>query len=322
MACAVISRSNKEKNIMAKLFKMRRPQKPCFQAALQNDGTLELLVYDQVGFDWWSGGGITAKSFKDQIDAAGNFERILVRINSPGGDPFEGSAIYSLIRAQKKPVEVCVDGIAASAASIIAMAGDTVTMGPGAMMMIHNASGYCMGFAADMRKMADALDAISGSIAQVYVTRTKQTLDKITAMMDAETWMTAQECVDQGFATAIVAEPEIEQNAMALARNFTAALASMKNVPAALKAKPEPPAAPAAKVRNAAAGACECDCDNCRADDCDECTNVDCDDPNCTDCPQQVEAKARASQAAADNLADLDRAKARLALRKMAAASR
>jgi ATP-dependent protease ClpP protease subunit len=326
-------------------------QKPFFKAALQSDGTLELLVYEEIGENWWSGGGVTVKNFKDQIDQAGaRVAKILVRINSPGGDPFEGSAIYSLLRAQKKPIEVCVDGIAASAASIIAMAGDTIIMGPASMMMIHNASGFCYGFAKDMRSTAEALDAISLAIAQAYVTRTGKTTEEIAAMMDAETWMTAQQCLEQGFCTAIVEEPELEESALALARTF-AGLAHLKAVPDSLKAEPAASGKRAAAITlelsadfrahldqilaemkaaaarnsttpttqpapaNAGAGECECDCENCLAGDCENCENEDCVDPNCEDCPWQTEAAhAKKKAKAAD---DLERAKAQLSLARM-----
>ena len=101
-------------------------QKPFFKAALQGDGTLELSVYEDIGVNWWDGAGITAKTVKQAIDDAGAFDQILVRINSPGGDASEGIAIYNPLRSMRTPVAVCVDGIAASSASIDAMAGDTL----------------------------------------------------------------------------------------------------------------------------------------------------------------------------------------------------
>jgi ATP-dependent protease ClpP protease subunit len=251
-----------------------RPAQPFFRAALQADGTLEILIYEEIGQNPWSDdGGLTAKTVKQQLDLAGKYSKILVRINSPGGDAFEGIAVYTLLRAQKKPVEVYVDGIAASSASIIAMAGDTITMGPASMMMIHNAWAFCMGDAADMTKMAEALNKISESIAQAYVVRTGKTLDEIKALMDGETWMTAEECVAGGFAMEITSElgDEIEQNALAMARKFKA-LSRLKHVPANLKDANE----------------CECSCENCVAGDCSNCTNAECDDPNCIDCPMQA----------------------------------
>jgi ATP-dependent protease ClpP protease subunit len=265
--------------------------KPFFRAELQSDGCLELMVYQAIGDDWLDG-GVTAKSFKQQIDQAAGYQRILIRINSPGGDAFEGLAIYNLIRAQRKPVEVRIDGVAASAASIIAMAGSQIVMGQGAMMMIHNASGFCMGDASDMQSMADALAKVSGSIAQVYAARTGMPEDEIGALMDAETWMTAQEALDNGFASAIQVADEIEEGAaLALARKFKL-LGKMKRVPAGLK-RP---------VRNDDdldnQDECGCDCKNCAAGACGECTNMDCTDPDCVDCPQQVDAGASSNRSA------------------------
>src|SRR5205807_10307405 len=133
---------------------------------------------------------------------------ILLRINSPGGDVFESIAIFNLLRSQKKPIEVRVDGLAASAASVLAMCGDEIIMGANAMMMVHNAWSFCMGYAADMRQMAENLDKISAVIAGTYSRRIKRSLADVAALMDAETWMTAQECLDAGFATEIESPPD------------------------------------------------------------------------------------------------------------------
>jgi ATP-dependent Clp protease protease subunit len=260
--------------------------KPVFRAQLQSDGTLELLVYEEIGQNFWAdGGGVSAKSFKDQLDfAGGNYDRLSVRINSPGGDASEGLAIFNLLRSLKKPVEVCVDGIAASAASIIAMAGDTITMGPNSLMMIHNAMGFCAGFASDMRAVAASLDKVSTAIGKTYSVRTGNDETEIAAMMEAETWLSAQECLDQNFCTGIADVGqigEVESNALALARRFKL-LAKLQNVPDALKAR-------------SGDDACECECGACADGNCDQCTNVECADPNCTDCPMQQEPGASAS---------------------------
>lgn len=254
-------KTNRKVNPEAKL-------KPCFRAALQTDGTLELLVYEDIGEDWWTGGGVTAKTVKQQLDSAGIYNRIAVRINSPGGDAFEGVAIMNLLRSQKKPVDVFVDGIAASAASIVAMAGESITMGRSSMMMVHNAWTYCMGDGDDMRKCADTLDRISLSIGQAYVERTGKTADEIKAIMDAETWMGADECVAEGFATAIADDDEGE-SALALARSFRS-LAKMKNVPAALKTKNEDDDE-----------ACDCPCEACQDGNCADCDCDGCDSADC-----------------------------------------
>src|SRR6185437_6908370 len=101
-----------------------------FEAA-KKDSTLELMVYDSIGASWFTD-GVTASRVAEKIKSAGDFSAITVRINSPGGNVFEGVAIANLLRAQGKPVAVVVDGVAASAASVIAMAGDTISMGQGA----------------------------------------------------------------------------------------------------------------------------------------------------------------------------------------------
>jgi ATP-dependent Clp protease, protease subunit len=210
--------------------------KPMFRASLKADSrTLELEVYEEIGLNWWDGSGVTAKGVKEQLDTTEGYDRIAVRINSPGGDAFEGVAIMNLLKAQKKPVDVFVDGIAASAASIIAMAGDTITMGKSAMMMVHNAWTVCAGDGEDMRKCAEMLDRISASIGQAYMSRTGKSAGEIKSIMDAETWMNGEECVAEGFATA-VAEDGDADSALALAKSFRS-LAKMKNVPEKLKAQ-------------------------------------------------------------------------------------
>jgi ATP-dependent Clp protease protease subunit len=252
--------------------------KPFFRASVGSDGVLEMLVYEQIGADYWDDSGITAKSVKQQIDQAGMYSSILLRINSPGGDAFEGVAIGNLLRSTGKPVNVCVDGIAASAASIIAMAGTTITMASNAIMMIHKAWSYAVGNADDMRKTADSLDKVDGAIAQTYVDRTGKPKDDVMELMKAETWMSAQDCLDAGFCTTIADPTEAEPVAMAMARKFKA-LARYAKVPKSLK-----PTDPKAKQT---AGECACDCQACSDGECENCSNSDCTDRNCEDCPMQ-----------------------------------
>ena len=176
------------------------------RSTMHPDGTLEMMCYGTIGMNWW-GDGITAASVKRQIDEQPH-SKIRMRINSMGGDAFEGIAIHNLLRAQAKPVEMCVDGLAASAASIIAMAGDTISMGSNAMMMIHNAQTGCQGYATDMRKVADILDKISTAVCQTYADRTGNSMAKCQEMMDAETWMTAADCIKDNFATTLTEMPD------------------------------------------------------------------------------------------------------------------
>jgi ATP-dependent Clp protease, protease subunit len=172
-----------------KFAKQLKPQRG-FRAALQEDGVFELLVYEEIGEDWWSGDGLTAKMFKQKLDSAGVYARIRVRINSPGGDAFEGIAIGNVLKSAGKPVDVIIDGIAASAASIIAMCGDTISMASNSMMMIHNAWTMAIGDSRAMAKMGDTLGKIDGAIAQTYVDKTGKPMAAIRALMDEETWMT------------------------------------------------------------------------------------------------------------------------------------
>jgi HK97 family phage prohead protease len=209
-----------------------------FRASVNGEGTLELLVYEQIGWDWWSGMGVTASVIKSQIDNAGDVKSIKVRINSPGGDVFEGIAIYNMLRAQKKPVAVYIDGLAASAASIIAMAGDTITMGVNTMMMVHNVWSQCVGYASDMRKMADMLDKTSAAVAQTFIAR-GLTAEKVAELMNAETWLTAPEALALGLCTGV--GEEVEARSLNMARSFPA-LKFYRNVP---KAWTEEPASPA-----------------------------------------------------------------------------
>jgi ATP-dependent protease ClpP protease subunit len=240
---------------------------PSFKASLQAD-TLELTIYEEIGVDWWSDQGVSGATVTNALKEAGVFNRIQVRINSPGGDVFEGIAIYNILRAQKKPIDVFVDGIAASAASVIAMAGDTITMGTAAMMMIHNAWTIAMGDAREMRKTADLLDAIGASIGECYTKKSGKTAAEVQAIMDAETWLSGQQCVDEGFATAIASEDD-EESAMALARSFKGT-AKLPNLPQALK-----------KVEAAADDTCKCTCGPCGLGDC---ANCDCSDDDCESC--------------------------------------
>jgi ATP-dependent Clp protease protease subunit len=271
--------------------------KPFFKAAIRpTDSALELMIYEDIGADWF-GDGLTAASVKSELDkAVGTYNEIAVRINSPGGDVFEGTAIYNLLRAQGKPVTVYVDGIAASSASIIAMAGDKRVMGPNAMMMIHNAWTMCVGDSGDLRKMADTLDKVNDAIAETYILRTGKSGKEIADLMNAETWLTAKDCLEQGFATEISEQQaDADADPIAMARTFKA-LGRFKNAPDALKDLPDPGLTPnpgAAAPQDNANG-CDCGCTECAAGDCAECSDPDCTDPNCEDCPMQEAARNKA----------------------------
>jgi ATP-dependent protease ClpP protease subunit len=144
---------------------------------------------------------MTAKRFLSELKGL-DVDAIELHINSPGGSVFDGQAIYSMLKNHKARVDVHIDGLAASIASVIAMAGDTITIPRNALMMIHDPSGFAMGTAEDMRKVATALDKVKGGIIAAYQDRTGKDEAELAELMSAETWMTGDEAVAMGFADA------------------------------------------------------------------------------------------------------------------------
>lgn len=177
-----------------------------FRAAAGMENTGELMLYGDISNDSWWGDEVTPQQFKEDLDALGNIDTLNVFINSGGGDVFAGQAIHSMLKRHPAKVNVYVDGLAASIASVIAVAGDTVYMPANAMLMIHNPYTISIGNANEFRKLADDLDKISESLIAAYQGKTGLETDGIKQMMDNETWMTAEEAVNLGFAD------EIEQS--------------------------------------------------------------------------------------------------------------
>ena len=197
-----------------------------FFNASKTDDTLVMSFYDLIGENW-HGTGATPKMVADALKT--DFDSIELHLNSPGGDAFAGVAIYNLLKASSKPINVIVDGLAASAASIVAMAGDTISMSTGSMLMIHEAMSSAFGNADDMTKMAETLTSVTGSIADIYVARTGLPKADVLAMQNVETWMTAQEAVDKGFATAVSKDKKAVKNEFNLDR--------FRNAPPSLRAE-------------------------------------------------------------------------------------
>jgi ATP-dependent protease ClpP protease subunit len=171
-------------------------------AAKEDSGPPEILIYDEIDSYY----GIAAGDFVRelaQIDAPA----ITVRINSIGGDVFDGIAILNALRGHDATINVIVDGIAASIASVIAMGGDTITMNRNSQMMLHNGWAVCIGDMKDMAKTAEMLAKTTTNLAAIYAERAGGTVDDWLATMDEETWLTAEEAVDAGLADSIV-EPE------------------------------------------------------------------------------------------------------------------
>jgi len=161
----------------------------------------EIEIFDVIGQDYF-GEGITAGSVKAQLDAMGEVDEIVVRLNSPGGDVFDGLAIFNLLKEHPAKITVKVDGYAASSASIIAMAGDEVVMGVGSQLMIHNPWTFALGESKDLRKTADTLDDIKGGLVDVYLTKTDSDAQTVSDWMDEELWLGVAEAKELGFATA------------------------------------------------------------------------------------------------------------------------
>ncbi|OZC62137.1 hypothetical protein CH267_00930 [Rhodococcus sp. 06-621-2] len=172
-----------------------------FSNVAADDGPVEIMIYDEIGESWW--GGVTAADFVRDLATVDADQEIVVRINSPGGDVYDGIAILNALRGHKAKVTTVVDGIAASAASFIAMAGNEIVMSRNAEMMIHEASGICIGNAEDMRGLADRLDKIGANIAEIYADRAGGKAEDWRSAMLAETWYSDQEAVDAGLADRI-----------------------------------------------------------------------------------------------------------------------
>lgn len=159
----------------------------------------EIEVMGPVGVDYE--GGISAASALSKIKAMSDVRRIKVTLNSPGGSAFDGVAIYNALKDSGKPVDVHVIGLAASAASIIAMAGDTVTMHEGAMMMIHRAWVLSVGDANTMRDTAAKLEKLDGEMAGIYAGKSGRKADEMLEMMSEETWFNGDDAIEAGLAT-------------------------------------------------------------------------------------------------------------------------
>lgn len=160
--------------------------------------TSEITIYGVIGKSWWSD-SFSANDIDNALNEAGDND-IIINLNSPGGDAFDGIAIYNRLRRHEGKVTVHIDGWACSAASLFPMAADEVTMGLGAMMMIHEASNIVWGTKTDMRKEADILEELEEGLVDIYMTKAKVGRDDIRAKVNAETWFSAKKAVEIGFA--------------------------------------------------------------------------------------------------------------------------
>ena len=187
--------------------------------------TAEISIYDEIG-----GWGISAQQFAKDFKALGNnLKQINLHIHSPGGDVFDGIAIYNLLKNHPANKTVTIDGLAASMASVIAMAGTEIIMPENAMMMIHKPWGVQGGDADDMRKYADLLDKVEDTLIPAYAAKTGKSAEELAEMLAAETWLNGKECVEHGFADKL-AEP-----VKAMAQLQSKRLGDYNNMPKAIK---------------------------------------------------------------------------------------
>ena len=186
------------------------------------DTDAHISIYEPIGAEW-DGTGVTARRIGAALRSIGPRD-VTVSINSPGGDFFEGVAIYNLLREHPARVTVRVVGLAASAASVIAMAGDDILMGDGAFFMVHNAWAVAVGNRHDMQAAAGLLEPFDAAMADLYAQRTGMKQEEVVKLMDAETWLGAKAALQDGFATGMLDDQQITHDTQASTRTKPLAL--------------------------------------------------------------------------------------------------
>lgn len=216
---------------------------------MQNTITGERTLYLEgpIAEESWFGDEVTPKEFKDELD--GGSGPILVHINSPGGDVFAASKIYTMLMDYPYEVNVQIDALAASAASVIAMAGTHVAMSPTSMMMIHNPMTVAFGDTAEMKKAIDLLNEVKDAIINAYQIKTGLSNAKLSHLMDDETWMSAHKALELGFCDEVLFSDTANENApagFAFSTAFAAACLVNRVIASTEQQEPAPePEAPA-----------------------------------------------------------------------------
>ncbi len=208
-----------------------KPTSPWYEIEAKDDGPAQVYIYEEIDPFW----GLGAKQFADELNAL-DANEIDLHINSRGGSVFEGHAIYNTVRDHKATVTTHIDGVAASIASAIALAGDKVVIARNAMFMIHEPFAMTIGGSKDLRKTADVLDKLRDTISKIYVAKSGSEPEEVDAAMAAESWYTAEEAMEAGYADELGPE-------LALAACITpeqAAALGFKRVPEALLASDPP----------------------------------------------------------------------------------
>lgn len=183
----------------ASISPTNKPEESWYSIRAASRGVAEVMLYDDIGA--W---GISARQFARDLAALGDVSQINLRIHSGGGDVMDGTAMYNILRGHSARVEVYIDGMAASMASVVAMAGDVIYMPANSMMMIHKPWGGQVGDADDMREYADLLDKVEGTLVQAYARKSGKSVDEIAALLKVTTWMDGNEAVAAGFADQVL----------------------------------------------------------------------------------------------------------------------
>jgi ATP-dependent Clp protease, protease subunit len=207
-----------KRDMTEKISPMSKTTRNWYEIKNAASDSAEVFIYDDIGAGWFSD-GVTAKGFISDLNAI-TASHIDLHLNSPGGSVFDGVAIYNALVRHQATVTTHIDGLAASIASIIALAGERVVMASNALFMIHNPWGGVQGEAADMRKMADVLDKIRETLANTYVQKTGMAIEDVYAALDAETWYTAEEALEAGFIDEIGVELQAAASFDLAAYNF------------------------------------------------------------------------------------------------------
>jgi ATP-dependent Clp endopeptidase proteolytic subunit ClpP len=166
---------------------------------------VEILLYEFIGLDWWTGEGMTAKRFADELSAAAD-RPLIVRINSPGGDVWDGYTIFNQLLQHGPRVTTVVEGIAASAASLIMMAGDEIQAAEISQIMIHDAWTWTVGNEQELRELADVLAKLDGQLASVYAAKAGKSVEEFRALMDRDTYLTGKEARELGIIDRLINE--------------------------------------------------------------------------------------------------------------------
>lgn len=206
--------------------------------------TGELTLYGDIASSSWYGDEVTPTQFKKDLDSLGQIKNLDIYINSGGGDVFASQSIYSMLNRHEAFKTMYIDGLAASGASLIAMAGNKIVMPANALMMIHNSRTFAMGDKQKLREIADKMEKIDETLITVYQNKSKLEPDEIKQMLDDETWFTAEEAVEKGFADEIEQEKKLAASidgSFLMLNNQKFDLGRYKNKPEVEEFEPEKP---------------------------------------------------------------------------------